>query len=334
MVAIKPAVGITIGDPAGIGPEIAIRAALSPEVKRACRPVLVGPESVWSRECRRLGTELRGLEIEPTAEPRRPPAPGTITASTGTVSAEAVVAAAVLCMTGRYQAMATAPISKKAVNLAGYRFPGHTELLAGLAGVCEFAMMFVSGTHKVTLATIHEPISKLPCLITTRLLLEKVRLTDRHLKKWWGVRRPRIAVLGLNPHAGEGGLLGDEERRTIVPAVRAAARAGIRAAGPVSAETGFRLASEKKADALVAMYHDQGLLPLKALGGSVNLTLGLPFIRTSPDHGTAPDIAGKGMADPGPMIRAVLLAAKLASVNFLPQRTRSQGTSRRSLRLT
>ncbi len=309
--ARKPLIGITLGDPAGIGPEISIKAALSPQVRRACRPVLVGPESIWRAAGRKLGLSLGGLEIEPTAEPRKLPVPGMISSASGTVSAEAVVAAAVLCLTGRFSAMATAPISKKALNLAGYRFPGHTELLAGLAGVDNFAMMFVSEAHKVTLATIHEPVSKLSPLINSKLVLEKIRLTDLALRAWWGICRPRIAVLGLNPHAGEGGLLGDEERRAIAPAVKEAERRGIRAVGPLSAEAGFRWSADGKADALVAMYHDQGLLPLKALGGSVNLTLGLPFIRTSPAHGTALDIAGKGRADPKPMIRAVLLAASL-----------------------
>lgn len=278
--------------------------------------MLVGPEEIWKAAGQGLGLDAGRLEIEPTAEPRKPPLLGRISAASGTVSAEAVVAAAVLCMTGRFSALATAPISKKALNLAGYRFPGHTELLAGLAGADKFAMMFVSEAHKVTLATIHQPISRLASLINPNLVLEKIRLTDRALRSWWGVRRPRIAVLGLNPHAGEGGLLGTEERMAIAPAVRAAARGGIRALGPVSAEAGLRLSAEKKADALVAMYHDQGLLPLKALGGSVNLTLGLPFIRTSPDHGTALDIAGRGAADPGPMIRAVLLAARLSIKPF------------------
>lgn len=310
--AEKPVVGITIGDPAGIGPEIAIKAALSPRVRKACRPVLVGPGSVWRAAGRKLGLSIGGLEIEPTAEPRKAPEPGRISAATGTVSAEAVVAAAVLCMTGRFSAMATAPISKKAINLAGYRFPGHTELLAGLAGAETFAMMFVSDAHKVTLATIHQPVSRLPSAITRKLVLQKIKLTEWALRAWWGVKRPRIAVLGLNPHAGEGGLLGSEESRAVAPAVRAAVRQGIGAVGPMSSEAGFRLSAEKKADALVAMYNDQGLLPLKALGGSVNLTLGLPFVRTSPDHGTALDIAGKGRADAGPMIRAVLLAAGLS----------------------
>lgn len=309
----RPTVGITVGDPAGVGPEVSIKAARSAEVRRACRPVLVGPESVWLAAGRRLGLSMGGLEIEPTAEPRKPPVPGRISAATGTVSAEAVVAAAVLCMTGRFSAMATAPISKMAINLAGYRFPGHTELLAGLSGADAYAMAFVSDAHKVTLATIHQPVSRLPSLITRKLVLEKIRLTDRALRAWWGVKRPRIAVLGLNPHAGEGGLLGGEESRVIGPAVRAAVRQGIGAVGPVSSEAGFRRSAEGKADALVAMYHDQGLLPLKALGGAVNLTLGLPFVRTSPDHGTALDIAGKGKADAGPMIRAIMLAARLSA---------------------
>jgi 4-hydroxythreonine-4-phosphate dehydrogenase len=308
-----PVIGITSGDPAGIGPEIAVKAALSPEVQRACRPVLVGPAAVWRMTGRRLGLDISRLEIEATADPRQPPVPGKMTAATGTVSAEAVVAAAVLCLQGRLAAMATAPISKKAWHLASYRFPGHTELLAGLTGSKSWAMMFVCERHKVTLATIHQPLAKIPSLITRELIREKIHLTERALKSWWGIKKPRIAVLGLNPHAGESGLLGGEEKKVIGPAVRVMVRQGIQALGPVSAEAGFCRSNQGKVDALIAMYHDQGLLPLKILGGAVNLTLGLPFVRTSPDHGTAPDIAGKKRADPGPMIRAVLLAARLSA---------------------
>lgn len=281
----------------------------------ACRPVLVGPESIWRQTLRRLGRDPKAVEIEPTAEPRRAIRPGGISAASGTVAAEAVVAAAVLCLQKKYSAMATAPISKKALNLAGYRFPGHTELLAGLCGAASFAMMFVSPQHRVTLATIHEPISRLSALITARDVVTKIALTHRALKKWWRIGKPRIAVLGLNPHAGEAGLLGSEERQAIWPAVRQAQRNGIEAYGPISAETGFRLSAEGRVDALVAMYHDQGLLPLKVLGGAVNLTLGLPFIRTSPDHGTALDIAGRNKADAEPTVRAILLAARLAASN-------------------
>jgi 4-hydroxythreonine-4-phosphate dehydrogenase len=304
-----------MGDPAGIGPEVALRAALAPKVRRACRPVLVGPDSIWRETARRLGRDIDALEIEPTAEPRSAIRTGRISAASGTVAAEAVVAAAVLCLQQRFSAMATAPLSKKALNLAGYRFPGHTELLAGMCGVSTFAMMFVSPAHRVTLVTIHEPIAGVSQLITSRTVAAKIALTHGALKNWWRIRRPVIAVLGLNPHAGEEGLIGSEERRAIKPAVRQAQRSGIRAFGPVTAEAGFRLSAEGRAHALVAMYHDQGLLPLKVLGGAVNLTLGLPFVRTSPDHGTALDIAGRNQADAEPMARAILLAARLASAS-------------------
>ncbi len=172
-------------------------------------------------------------------------------------------------------------------------------------------MMFVTDTIRTTLATIHVDLARVPRLITRELLLAKLRLTERSLRSFWGIRRPRIAVLGLNPHAGEDGMFGREEAETIAPAVAGAAGEGIAAVGPVSAEAGLVLARRGQADALLAMYHDQGLLPLKMLGGSVNLTLGLPFVRTSPDHGTALDIAWRNAADPEPMVRAVLLAARL-----------------------
>jgi 4-hydroxythreonine-4-phosphate dehydrogenase len=228
------------------------------------------------------------------------------------VAAEAVVAAVVLCQQGAIDAVATAPISKKALNAAGYRYPGHTELLADLTGAKSWAMMFAADRLKVTLATIHQPVRTVASSLSTATVLDKILLTDRALRLWWRVPKPRIAVLGLNPHAGESGLLGAEEGSVIRPAVARARKLGIDAAGPVSAEDGFRQAMEGRADALVAMYHDQGLLPLKVLGGATNVTLGLSMVRTSPDHGTALDIAGRGRADPGPMTRAVLLAARLA----------------------
>ncbi len=308
----KPVIAITCGDPAGIGPEVALKAAGDRRVRSRCWPVLVGPRAIWQKTAERLGLDLGRWDIEPTADPRRHPSPGECSAISGTVAAEAVVAAAVLCLTKKFSAMATAPISKKALGLAGYRFPGHTELLAGLSGVERFAMMFVSERHRVTLVTTHRHIAELPQAITRRLVAEKIELTAAALKRWWGIKKPRILVMGLNPHAGESGLLGSEEKRIILPAIEKAASERIQVWGPVSAESAFRWSAEGRADALVAMYHDQGLLPLKVLGGAVNLTLGLPFVRTSPDHGTAQEIAGKGIADPGPMIEAVLLAASLS----------------------
>ncbi len=307
----EPRIGITAGDPAGIGPEVALAAALDRRVRERCRPVLVGPVDIWEQAARARHRSLRGLDVHDIYSPAFSIVPGVMSAQTGRIAAEAVAAAAVMALDLQIDALATAPISKWALRMAGYRQCGHTELLAELCRVDEVAMMFVSDKIRTTLATIHVDLAKVPRLITRELLLAKLRLTDRALRSFWGVRRPRIAVLGLNPHAGEDGLFGKEEAETIAPAVCAAIDAGIGASGPVSAEAGLALARRGGTDALLAMYHDQGLLPLKAAGGAVNLTLGLPFVRTSPDHGTAPDIAWQGRADPGPMIRAVLLAARL-----------------------
>ncbi|MCU0606439.1 MAG: 4-hydroxythreonine-4-phosphate dehydrogenase PdxA [Candidatus Edwardsbacteria bacterium] len=307
----KPRIGITIGDVAGIGPEVAVKAALDRRVAAACQPVLIGPKEFWDMaagQCRRSVAKLPmhdvycdGFDVSP----------GTVSAQTGRIAAQSVAAGAVMALDGQVAALATAPISKWALRSAGYKQCGHTELLAELCRVEQVAMMFVSDSIRTTLATIHVDLARVPRLITRELLLDKLRLTERALRSFWGVRRPRIAVLGLNPHAGEDGMFGREEAETIAPAVAEAIDQGIAVVGPVSAEAGLTLARRGEVHALLAMYHDQGLLPLKMLGGSVNLTLGLPFVRTSPDHGTALDIAWRNAADPGPMVRAVLLAARL-----------------------
>lgn len=308
----KQRIGITIGDVAGIGPEVAVKAVLDRRVAAACEPVLIGPREFWAMaagQCRRSVAKLpmhdvycEGFDVSA----------GAVSAQTGRIAAQSVAAAAVMALDGQIAAMATAPISKWALQSAGYRQCGHTELLGELCRAEQVAMMFVTDTIRTTLATIHVDIARVPHLITRGLLLDRLRLTDRALRSLWGVRRPRIAVLGLNPHAGEDGMFGREEAETIAPAVTEAIDEGIAAIGPLSAEAGLVLARRGAADALLAMYHDQGLLPLKMLGGSVNLTLGLPFVRTSPDHGTALDIAWRNRADPEPMVRAVLLAARLA----------------------
>jgi 4-hydroxythreonine-4-phosphate dehydrogenase len=301
-----------MGDPAGIGPEVALKAALDSRVRRACLPVLVGPRDIWDEYARTFRIKTTGLFFHDIYCPKYDIKPGRESAQTGRMAAESVIAAAVMALDNAVAGMATAPISKKALALAGYKQTAHTELLAELCGSGPCAMMFAAQKLKVTLATIHQPLARVPGLITRQLISDKLSLTDAALKKLWGVKNPRIVVLGLNPHAGERGLLGREEAAVIAPAVARAARTGINAAGPVSAEAGFRTCLEGKADALLAMYHDQGLLPLKVLGGATNITLGLPFIRTSPDHGTAMDIAWRNRADPEPMVKAVLLAAGLA----------------------
>jgi 4-hydroxythreonine-4-phosphate dehydrogenase len=275
----RPRIGITLGDPAGIGPEVVAKALKS------------------GRLDRRFDYEVIG---NPRTKRRAD-------------AADWVVEGAKRCLEGELAALATAPITKELLHRAGYPFVGQTELLAHLSRTKRFAMMLAGGPLRVALVTIHTPLRDVPKLIRTRKIVEVIELSDEICRRF-GIRRPRIAVAGLNPHAGEDGLLGDEEQRVIAPAVKRAARSGIVVSGPHSADTLFYRAAHGQFDAVVAMYHDQGLAPLKliAFDDGVNLTLGLPFVRTSPDHGTAPDIAGKGIARPNGMIAAINMAAKLA----------------------
>ncbi len=285
----KPRIGITFGDPAGIGPEVAARAAGDPRVFSACEPVLFGPSS----------TDVF--------------APGRLSAGAGRAAYEAVVRAVDAAMRGEVEAIATAPINKEALRMAGLPWSGHTDLLADLTGAEHVAMMFYSDTLRVVLATVHIALADVPAALTPASLEATIELTARELPRFGGSRR-RIAVAGLNPHAGEHGLFGREEQTVIAPAVAACRARGVDVAGPFPADTLFVRAHRGEFDAVIACYHDQGLIPVKLVGfgRAVNVTLGLPIVRTSVDHGTAFDIAGKGMADPESMIAAVLLAAKLA----------------------
>jgi 4-hydroxythreonine-4-phosphate dehydrogenase len=284
-----PRVAITIGDPAGIGPEIAAKAAVDPRVRAACTPVLYG----------RIYTP--GVEA------------GKLSAEAGRAAYGAIVAAVRDAISGEVDAVATAPINKEAFALAGLPWRGHTELLAHLTRSPVVAMMFHSDALRVVLATIHEPIAEVPRLLTRETVERVIRLAARELPRF-GFDQPRLGMCGLNPHAGEGGVLGREEQRVIAPAVAACAGDGINVSGPHPADTLFVRASRGEFDAVIACYHDQGLIPVKllAFGKAVNVTLGLPIIRTSVDHGTAFDIAGRNAADAGSMVEAVCLAAKLA----------------------
>jgi 4-hydroxythreonine-4-phosphate dehydrogenase len=215
----------------------------------------------------------------------------------------------------KLDALTTCPINKQAIREAGYPFPGHTELLAHLARASAVAMMFVGSKWKIVLVTTHLPLHQVAQSITKDRVLSTIRLTAEGLGKYFGIPRPRIAVLGLNPHSGEEGVLGDEERREIIPALKKAKSRGIDVEGPFPADSFFNL-SDSSFDAVVAMYHDQGLIPIKMLDfqRAINFTLGLPFIRTSVGHGTAYDIAGKGLADPNNLINAILLASNLSKL--------------------
>ncbi|MDX1439648.1 MAG: 4-hydroxythreonine-4-phosphate dehydrogenase PdxA, partial [Rubricoccaceae bacterium] len=244
-----------------------------------------------------------------------PVATGDITAAAGLAAMKSVETACDLCLKGDADAMVTAPISKEAIHLAGYDFPGHTEFLAEKTKAVGFVMMLVSGDLRVALQTIHMPISQVASQITQERVLVNLRMISDALETDLGIAKPRIAVLGLNPHAGEGGVIGSEEREIIQPAIERARQDGIHAEGPFPADSFFGRRTDKTFDAVLAMYHDQGLAPFKALamGAGVNVTCGLPIVRTSPDHGTAFGIAGKGIASHSSMVEAIKLAAGIAT---------------------
>lgn len=310
---IKPIVGITLGDPSGIGPEVAIRAAASKEVRRICIPLLIGAPSLVDRQMKSLGIKGPKIRILPIPNPGGRIPIGHPSALAGEQALGAIRSGVMLWSEGKIEALVTAPVSKESLNLAGCAFPGHTELLASMTKTGKVAMMFVAGSLRVVLATIHVPFRKVPGLITRELIREKALLTEEALKNYFRITKPRIAVLGLNPHAGERGQFGWEEKEVLAPVVKDLQRKGLMISGPYAADTQFAYHNRERHDAVIAMYHDQGLIPVKTLdaGHCVNLTLGLPLIRTSPGHGTAYDIAGKGIADPSSMIAAIVLACKL-----------------------
>ena len=286
---MKPIVAITAGDPAGIGPEIAQRAADHPRVRDVCQPVIYGPPD--------------GSRFEP----------GVLSADAGLAAYESICAAVRDAMDRRVSAIATAPVNKLGFSRAGLEWKGHTDLLAHLTHSSRVAMMFWSEPLKVVLATVHVPISDVPRLLTPALLGEIIDLTARELPRF-GIARPRIALAGLNPHAGEDGLLGSEENRVLRPAVEEARARGVDIDGPFPGDTIFGRATRGEFDAVIACYHDQGLIPVKllAFGRAVNVTLGLPIVRTSVDHGTAFDIAGTGKADERSLVQAMRDAVALA----------------------
>jgi 4-hydroxythreonine-4-phosphate dehydrogenase len=292
-VTARPRIGVTVGDPAGIGPEIARKAAADARVSSICDIVFYGPSSDDE-----LGRFQRGR----------------VSAEAGRAAYDAIVAATSDARAGRIDAIATAPINKEAFAAAGLLWRGHTDLLANLTASPRVAMMFYAETLRVILATVHIPIAEVPRALTRDVIEGTVDLAARELPRF-GIPHPRLAIAGLNPHAGEHGVIGTEDDRVIAPAVAALCAKGVNVAGPFPADTIFVRAMRGEFDAVIACYHDQGLIPIKlvAFGQAVNVTLGLPIVRTSVDHGTAFDIAGKGVADPSSMIEAIRLAARLAS---------------------
>jgi 4-hydroxythreonine-4-phosphate dehydrogenase len=335
----RPTIGITMGDPAGIGPEVIIKALADPAVRRLARFVIYGLNEILTYEAdrqevepfwcrlqhdsprrdRRIGEAVTVLDFDEfdglVRSPRRPSKPGGHASKVFVEEAirDASRSDAEPASPMRIDAIVTGPISKESWNMAGFSWPGHTELLAARTRSKRCVMMFESPRLRVALASTHVSIVQLRDVLTIGRIFDPIDLGYDACRRL-GIEQPRIAVCGLNPHAGENGQFGDEETRLIRPAMEAARAAGIDARGPFPADTVFIDAAAGEYDLVVAMYHDQGLIPVKLLGWdkAVNWTLGLPIIRTSPDHGTAFNIAGRNCASAGSMIAAIELAARLA----------------------
>lgn len=304
-----------MGDPSGIGPEVLLKAlAKNPKLVRHC--LVLGDSFVISKVKRDLGMDLKINLLDFSNVHKKSFAHGVESPSYGRASFEYIEGALKILAAGRAKALVTCPVSKTAVAGSGVRFSGHTEHLASSTGTDKFAMMFVGGMLKVTLVTRHISLADVPDALTTGAIRGAIELTHDALKRDFKIRSPRIGVAGLNPHAGEGGIMGAEEARIIAPAIKKAARKIRNITGPRPADVIFHEAYHNKLDAVVAMYHDQGLAPFKMLyfDRGVNMTLGLPFIRTSPDHGTAFEIAGRNTASSRSMEEALRLAARLAGI--------------------
>ena len=319
-----------MGDPAGIGPEVVLKAVAEEDIRRACIPIIIGDAQLLAHTARTLDLQS-GYDIvrlgEPIPEQLSEPIIfhldningvielGIESGAAGKAAGGYIEAAVELCAAGSADAIATAPINKRSLFLGGYSFPGHTEFLAHLTGSEEYAMAFVAANLRIVLISTHVPLAEAIRLVERDRIMRTINLTNRELKRW-GIERPRLAMAALNPHGAEGGLFGMEEASEIAPAIEACRDVDeINVAGPFSADTVFLRASRGEFDAVIACYHDQAMIPVKCLsfGEAVNVTLGLPFIRTSVDHGTAFDIAGKGIAEHSSMIAAIKLAAELSS---------------------
>ncbi len=310
----KPQIAISCGDPNGVGPEIALKLLANKNLRSEYDLKLIIPETAVEYWYAAKGkgmpsyTELilipgHGIKIMP----------GKIDKIAGRISGDAVQIGAELCMQGMFDALVTMPVSKYSLSLAGFKYTGHTELLKALTKSREAVMMMYSDKLAVVPLTIHIPVGSVPAALTKKLIETKLELTDKILKSKFRIRKPRIAVLSLNPHCGDGGLIGSEEIKTIIPALDSLMKKGIGVSGPYSADGFFGSGLYRYYDAVAGAYHDQVLIPFKMIAGKkgVNYTAGIPFIRTSPSHGTAFNIAGKGIADTGSSVAAVRLAGKL-----------------------
>jgi 4-hydroxythreonine-4-phosphate dehydrogenase len=330
---IRPIIGITMGDAAGIGPEVIAKALYSKEVYDICRPIVLGDAEVMKKALEIAKVELRVNPVDDVSKAKfeygildvldfhnikiEELEMGKVQAMAGKASLEYIQKAAELAMEGKIHAIATASINKSAIRKAGCEFPGHTEFLAHLTKAKEVTMMLVAKQLRVFHVTIHESLKHACELIKKERVLETIKLAHETLQGI-GIKQPKIAVAGLNPHASDGGLFGKEEIEEIAPAIQWAKEMEINAVGPIPPDTVFLRAKEGEFDGVVAMYHDQGHIPIKLLGFmiGVNVTIGLPIIRTSVDHGTAYEIAGKGIANSRSMIETIQLATKMAEVKL------------------
>jgi 4-hydroxythreonine-4-phosphate dehydrogenase len=327
----KPVIGITMGDPAGVGPELCLRILKEKKVLQKCRPVIFGDASVLERVgrlcrlshnfpvvpieewIRKEGVADTSMVIDCQAVEADRISPGRISTVCGSASYRYVEAAVYSAERGQIAAIATAPINKESLNMAGIRYPGHTEILASLTHTRRVCMMMASDEIKVSLVTIHIGLAEVRKQLSRQRIMDAIELTAGVMKKL-GRSSPRIAVCALNPHGGEHGLFGKEEKEIIEPAIKHAQKEGLNVIGPVVPDTAFLPEKRREFDAYVVMYHDQGLIPFKMLAfdSGVNITLGLPIVRTSVDHGTAFDIAWQGKASAGSMVQSILWAVKLA----------------------
>jgi 4-hydroxythreonine-4-phosphate dehydrogenase len=328
----RPLIAVTMGDPSGVGPEVIAKALARPEIQGICRPLVLGDPAAMERALSVTGSRItlqivadvatasafssNAINLLPLSQLSLDVMNfGHPSSSAGDAMFRYIEEAVRLCLGGETAAMVTAPINKEALNRAGHKYPGHTELLAEMTGAKDFVMMLAGDNLRVSLVTIHEALADVPRLLTRDRILSTIRIVHRDVHRYFK-RNPRLAVLALNPHCGEGGLFGMEEKNVIAPAVDAARREGIDAVGPLSADTLFHFAVHGEFDVVVCMYHDQGLIPLKLLhfDDGVNITLGLPIIRTSVDHGTAYNLAGTGKASELSMVAAIRTAARMVTI--------------------
>ncbi len=324
--ALKPLLAITMGDAAGIGPEIILKSIYHPPIARQCRFLIIGDYLIFKEMAQKLGLSSDWILIEKSPfsikkkigfwdihNLKKIPVYGRVQKACGISAISSIEKAVELALNNEVAGIVTAPLNKEILKKAGSPHHGHTELLAELTHSRQFGMAFTGGGLKLILATIHEPLAKVPRLITRERVFESILLAHRASQEL-GIPNPKIGVAGLNPHAGENGMFGDEEILSIIPAIQAAKKRKILALGPIPPDTLFHRTLQGEFDFVVAMYHDQALIPLKTLDfyGGVNITIGLPIVRTSPDHGTAYNIAGQNKANPASMAEAILTAVKLA----------------------